>query len=89
MQRTVSLILTLADDMWEYAYDNPAPSSIVLITGDRGYALSVSRLTLRGYHMVMVAPEAAHARLQLAQFNEIYDWSNTSTQPAVNHTLLQ
>lgn len=70
-----------------YALDNPAPSSIVLISRDRGYAQVLSRLTFRGYHVVIVTSAAAQAGLRLAHYNEMYEWTDQLTllDPAVSN----
>ena len=62
----------------QYALDNPPPSSLVLISGDRDYAQMLSKLTLRGYHVVVVAPASTITQdgLRLAQYNEMYEWSD-------------
>lgn len=66
----------LSVDTLLYALDNPAPGSLVLISGDRGYAQMLSKLALRGYHVVVVAPAVAQAGLRLAQCHEMYEWSD-------------
>ena len=71
--------LTNADlsvDALLYALDNPAHGSFILISGDRGYAQMLSKLALRGYHVVVVAPAVAQEGLRLAQCHEIYEWSD-------------
>lgn len=62
--------------MLSFAIDNPAPASVVLITGDRDFAYAVSTLKLRGYTVVLVAPHVcAHASLK-AQASVLYDWQD-------------
>ncbi|KAH9922614.1 NYN domain-containing protein [Fomitopsis serialis] len=66
-------------DMFEYALDNPAPSTLMLISGDRGYAPMLSRLSLRGYTVVIITPVTAQAGLRLAQCHAVYEWSDQLT----------
>ncbi|KZT67109.1 hypothetical protein DAEQUDRAFT_411966 [Daedalea quercina L-15889] len=72
---------TIMLNMFEYALDNPAPSSIVLISGDHGYIPMLSRLSWRGYRVVIIAPAATQNgfKLQLAQCHAVYDWSDELT----------
>ena len=60
-------------DMLAYAIDNPAPATIVLISGDRDFVYAVSVLRLRRYRVVLVAPNSAHASLK-SQASSVLDW---------------
>ncbi|KAI8998864.1 NYN domain-containing protein [Trametes punicea] len=60
-------------DMLTYAIDNPAPATIVLISGDRDFVYAVSVLRLRRYRVVVVAPYTAHASLK-SQASMVLDW---------------
>ncbi|KAH9853985.1 NYN domain-containing protein [Lenzites betulinus] len=60
-------------DMLTYAIDNPAPATIVLISGDRDFVYAVSVLCLRRYRVVVVAPYTAHNSLQ-SQASVVLDW---------------
>ncbi len=59
--------------MLTYAIDNPAPATIVLISGDRDFVYAVSVLRLRKYRVVLVAPNTAHASLK-SQASNVLDW---------------
>ena len=59
--------------MLTYAIDNPAPATIVLISGDRDFVYAVSVLCLRRYRVVLVAPNSAHASLK-SQASSVLDW---------------
>ncbi|GLB42060.1 putative NYN domain containing protein [Lyophyllum shimeji] len=62
-------------DMLLYAMDNPAPSNIVLITGDRDFAYAVSTLRNRGYTIVVIAQERiVHPSIK-ANASAYLDWS--------------
>ncbi|CDO76527.1 hypothetical protein BN946_scf184750.g7 [Trametes cinnabarina] len=60
-------------DMLTYAIDNPAPATILLISGDRDFVYAVSVLRLRRYRVVVVAPFTAHASLK-SQATVVLDW---------------
>lgn len=60
-------------DMMTHAIDTPAPSTIMLISGDRDFVYAVSILGLRQYRIVLLAPRAAHNSLK-AQANAVYNW---------------
>lgn len=60
-------------DMLTYAIDNPAPATIVLISGDRDFVYAVSVLRLRKYRVVLVAPHCAHASLK-SQASAVLNW---------------
>ena len=59
--------------MMAHAIDTPAPSTIILISGDRDFVYAVSILGLRQYRVVLLAPRAAHSSLK-AQANVVYNW---------------
>ncbi|KAH9483748.1 hypothetical protein JR316_0003224 [Psilocybe cubensis] len=50
-------------DMLAHALDNPVPSTIILITGDRDFAYAMSILRLRRYRLVLVTLPHAHPSL--------------------------
>ncbi|KAF9483799.1 hypothetical protein BDN70DRAFT_873423 [Pholiota conissans] len=60
-------------DMLAYAIDNPAPSVIVLISGDRDFAYALSILRLRHYQVVLVTLSNAHPSLT-SQASVCFDW---------------
>ena len=43
-------------DMMAHAMDNPAPSTIILISGDGDFAYAVSVLASRQYRIIILAP---------------------------------
>jgi len=75
--------------MLAYAIDNPAPSTIILITGDRDFAYALSILKLRRYQVVLVTLPNAHASLVYhACFT--FDWfSDVVNRPDVPNSQLQ
>ncbi|KAI1786187.1 limkain-b1-type NYN domain-containing protein, partial [Ganoderma leucocontextum] len=60
-------------DMMAHAVDNPAPTTIVLISGDRDFVYAVSILSLRQYRVILLAPRAAYSGLK-AQGSAVYRW---------------
>ncbi|KIM48862.1 hypothetical protein M413DRAFT_438036 [Hebeloma cylindrosporum] len=62
-------------DMLAYAIDNPAPSTLVLISGDRDFAYALSILRLRRYQVVLVTLSTAHPSLT-SQASICFDWLN-------------
>jgi hypothetical protein len=61
--------------MLAYAIDNPAPSTIVLISGDRDFAYALSILRLRRYQVVLITLPTAHPSLT-SQASIRFDWLN-------------
>ncbi|KAF8061498.1 NYN domain-containing protein [Lyophyllum atratum] len=61
-------------DMLAYAIDNPAPSTIVLISGDRDFAYAVSILRLRRYRVVIISLAGVHTSLKV-QASIFLDWN--------------
>ncbi|KAF8801458.1 DUF537-domain-containing protein [Phlegmacium glaucopus] len=60
-------------DMLAYAIDKPAPSTIVLISGDRGFAYALSILSLRRYRIVLITLSNSHPSLR-ARASLCFDW---------------
>ncbi|TFK42910.1 NYN domain-containing protein [Crucibulum laeve] len=62
-------------DMLAHAIDNPAPSTIILISGDRDFAYAISVLRMRRYRVVLVTLPNAHASL-ISQASVCLDWNS-------------
>ncbi|KAG6891030.1 hypothetical protein C0992_010692 [Termitomyces sp. T32_za158] len=62
-------------DMLAYAIDNPPPSTIILISGDRDFAYAVSILRLRRYRVVIISLPGVHTSLK-TQASIFLDWNN-------------
>ena len=60
--------------MLAYAIDNPAPSTIILLSGDRDFAYAVSILRLRRYRVVIISLPGAHISLK-SQASTYLDWT--------------
>ena len=74
--------------MLAHAIDNPAPSTIVLISGDRDFAYALSILRLRRYNVVLITLSNAHPSLKAQAslcFNWISDVSGTVDPTTVFH----
>ena len=72
--------------MLAYAIDNVAPSTIVLISGDRDFAYALSILRFRRYRIVLITLPNAHRSLR-AQASISYDWVSEILE-SVDSTLL-
>jgi uncharacterized LabA/DUF88 family protein len=57
-----------------YAIDNPAPTAIILISGDRDFAYATSVLRHRQYQVILIAPPGTHVSLK-SQASVILDWT--------------
>ena len=61
-------------DMLGHAIDNPAPTTILLVSGDRDFAYAMSVLRLRRYQVVLITLSNAHLSLT-SQASVCHDWS--------------
>ena len=66
--------------MLAYALDNQAPSTIVLISGDRDFAYALAMLRLRRYRVILITLSNAHPSLK-AQASFCYDWISDILEP--------
>ncbi|KAL0947151.1 hypothetical protein HGRIS_013279 [Hohenbuehelia grisea] len=63
-------------DMLTYAIDNPAPATVILISGDRDFAYAASVLRLRRYRVVVIALSNPGPHISLkAQASLCLDWN--------------
>jgi len=69
--------------MLSYAIDNPAPSTIFLITGDRDFAYALSILKNRHYRVILVKRPDTHISLTF-QACICYDWYDDIVHQAEN-----
>ncbi|KAF7978137.1 hypothetical protein HWV62_1579 [Athelia sp. TMB] len=61
-------------DMMTFAMDNPAPATVILVSGDRDFAYAASVLRLRRCRVVIIAPANLHISLK-AQASVFFDWN--------------
>ncbi|KAF7978119.1 hypothetical protein HWV62_1543 [Athelia sp. TMB] len=61
-------------DLMAFAIDNPAPATVILVSGDRDFAYAASVLRLRRYRVVIIAPANLHISLK-AQASVFLDWN--------------
>ncbi|KAF7970757.1 hypothetical protein HWV62_23170 [Athelia sp. TMB] len=61
-------------DLMAFAIDNPAPATVILVSGDRDFAYAASVLRLRRYRVVIIAPANLHISLK-AQASVFFDWN--------------
>ena len=66
--------------MLAHAIDNAAPSTIVLISGDRDFAYALSILRFRHYRIVLITHPDAHQSLR-AQASISFDWVSEVLEP--------
>jgi len=66
--------------MLAHAIDNAAPSTIVLISGDRDFAYALSILRFRRYRIVLITHSNAHQSLR-AQASTSFDWVSEVLEP--------
>ena len=66
--------------MLAHAIDNAAPSTIVLISGDRDFAYALSILRFRRYRIVLITLSNAHQSLR-AQASISFDWVSEVLEP--------
>ncbi|SPC63839.1 uncharacterized protein UHOD_00816 [Ustilago sp. UG-2017b] len=61
-------------DLLAYAIDQPAPSTVVLISGDRDFAYPLGILRNRGYSVVLVTPPIGAVPILEASANVVMSW---------------
>lgn len=66
--------------MLAHAIDHPAPSTVVLISGDRDFAYALSILRLRCYRIVLVTLSNPHPSLT-AHASLCFDWVSDVLEP--------
>ncbi|KAJ3072338.1 hypothetical protein HDU98_003794 [Podochytrium sp. JEL0797] len=61
-------------DMLTFAIDNPAPATIVLISGDKDFCSALSVLRNRNYFIVLIEPMQKATSVMRAQASVVLDW---------------
>jgi NYN domain len=72
--RSTEIKTQMTVDIMVNAMDNPAPGTVVIITGDRDFAYVVSVLRMRRYRVVVIAPHNHHISIR-NQASIVLDWS--------------
>jgi hypothetical protein len=72
--RSTGIKTEMTVDMMVNAVDNPAPGTVVIITGDRDFAYVVSVLRMQRYRVVVIAPRNHHISIR-NQASIVLDWS--------------
>ncbi|KAF9560211.1 hypothetical protein CPC08DRAFT_491220 [Agrocybe pediades] len=72
--------------MLAHAIDNPAPSTVMIITGDRDFAYAMSILRLRSYRVILITLANAHPSLT-AQASFWFDWVTEILDPSAIPTV--
>lgn len=81
-------------DLLAYAIDQPAPATVVLISGDRDFAYPLGVLRNRGYNVVLVTPPIGAVPILEASANIVMSWrqdvlgvqTNKDGKPYINYT---
>ncbi|TFK53040.1 hypothetical protein OE88DRAFT_1599917, partial [Heliocybe sulcata] len=60
-------------DMLAFAFESPAPATIVLISGDCDFSYAVSTLRLKGHEVILIAPKAASWSIKSVS-SLVLDW---------------
>lgn len=61
-------------DLLAYAIDQPAPATVVLISGDRDFAYPLGILRNRGYNVILVTPPIGAVPILEASANVVMSW---------------
>ncbi|PWZ01471.1 hypothetical protein BCV70DRAFT_198901 [Testicularia cyperi] len=81
-------------DLLAFAIDQPAPATIVLISGDRDFAYPLGLLRNRGYEVVLIVPPIGAVPILEASANVVLTWRqdvlgierNQAGKPYSNYT---
>lgn len=69
-------------DILAWAMDNPCPSTVFLVSGDRDFSYCLSVLQNRGYTVALIAPTSTHGSLR-EQADVIFEWTDLFPNVAV------
>jgi hypothetical protein len=69
----------MISDLVMFAVDNPAPQTLILISGDQDFAYPVAKLRLRGYKIIVIVPPGGAAEGLKRQADRVYEWTEFST----------
>ncbi|EMD37417.1 hypothetical protein CERSUDRAFT_83185, partial [Gelatoporia subvermispora B] len=80
-------------DMMAFVSHNPAPATIVLISGDGDFTNTVKELRRRTYNVILFAPTATASKLR-AEASTVFNWppsnkSRVSTSSKKNHLYIR
>ncbi|CAL1704082.1 unnamed protein product [Somion occarium] len=71
---------TIIEDMLSYAVDNPAPATVILVSGDGHFGRALALLNQRRYRVVLVHPSKISNRASIAQATNTYSWDDVVWQ---------
>jgi hypothetical protein len=71
-----SVDLMMIVDIMAFVKDNPAPATIILISGDRDFAYLLSTIRWRQYHVVLVSNTFMTHESLSSQANVAFDWQS-------------
>jgi hypothetical protein len=65
----------IISDIFVFAIHNPAPQSVVLISGDGGFAYCLAKLRQMDYQIILVAPPSGTSMILRETADVIFEWS--------------
>ncbi|MFV2016721.1 MAG: NYN domain-containing protein, partial [Candidatus Heimdallarchaeota archaeon] len=69
----------IISDLVIFAVDNPAPQTLILISGDQDFAYPIAKLRLRGYRIIVIVPPGGAAEGLKRQADQVFEWTEFST----------
>lgn len=79
IQRKDAADKMIISDLVMFAVDNPAPQTLILISGDQDYAYPIAKLRLRGYKIIVIVPPGGAAEGLKRQADVVYEWTEFSS----------
>ena len=79
IQRKDAADKMIISDLVMFAVDNPAPQTLILISGDQDYAYPIAKLRLRGYKIIVIVPPGGAAETLKRQADNVYEWTEFSS----------
>lgn len=73
----------ISADMLTHAIDNPAPATIILISGDSAFTYPISLLRLRQYGIVVIVPSTGSQSSLESQASAVLDWDIDVLRPKI------
>jgi hypothetical protein len=79
IQRKDAADKMIISDLVMFAVDNPAPQTLILISGDQDYAYPIAKLRLRGYKIIVIVPPGGAAETLKRQADTVFEWTEFSS----------
>ena len=71
-----TVLKSFSVDIMAFIKDNPAPATIILISGDRDFAYLLSTIRWRKYNVVLISNSFMTHESLTAQASVVYDWQS-------------